>query len=213
MLFVLADNQELTRLGFEQLCHRIDDAEVRIVDGKARLAVLLQHDAEAVVIIDFALFDFNDVEEFIMMAQRFREVHWVLVSDEMTDDFVSRISAEGASFCLVGKQCAIYELDQALRCATRRQRYVSNAIMEQLLSVPSRRESVNIQLTKTEKEILREIAQGKTTKEIAIARYSSFHTVNTHRKNIFRKLGINTAYEATRYALRAGLIDSAEYYI
>jgi len=54
---------------------------------------------------------------------------------------------------------------------------------------------------------------GMTTKEIAEKRISSFHTVNTHRKNIFRKLEVNNVHEATKYALRAGLIDSAEYYI
>jgi DNA-binding CsgD family transcriptional regulator len=37
--------------------------------------------------------------------------------------------------------------------------------------------------------------------------------VTTHRKNIFRKLGINTAHEAVKYALRAGLIDPSEFYI
>ena len=52
-----------------------------------------------------------------------------------------------------------------------------------------------------------------TTKEIAEKRFSSFHTVNTHRKNIFRKLSVNNANEATRYALRLGLINPAEYSI
>ena len=51
------------------------------------------------------------------------------------------------------------------------------------------------------------------TKEIAEKRFSSFHTVNTHRKNIFRKLNVNNVHEATKYALRAGLVDTAEYYI
>lgn len=213
MLYILADNQELTRLGMEQLCLRIDDAEVRVADNKARLAAMLQMNDDVIIVLDFTQFDFKDIDELILMSHRFVNAHWVLMSDELTDEFVSRVSAEGGVFSLVGKQSAIYEIDQALRCAMRHQRYVSNAIMEQLLSVPSRREEINVSLTKTEKEILREIAQGKTTKEIAIARYSSFHTVNTHRKNIFRKLSVNTAYEATRYALRAGLIDSAEYYI
>ena len=54
---------------------------------------------------------------------------------------------------------------------------------------------------------------GMTTKEIAEKRFSSFHTVNTHRKNIFRKLNVNNVHEATKYALRAGLVDTAEYYI
>jgi DNA-binding NarL/FixJ family response regulator len=216
MLYILADNQELTRLGVEVLCRRIDGAEVLVVYNKQQLIALLERECAAappVVVLDFTLFDLNDVEELLMMRQRFRDVHWVLLSDELTDDFISRVSADGSAFSLVGKQCATYEIDQALRLAARHQRFVCNAMMEQLLSVPSRRETKIVVLTKTETEILREIAQGKTTKEIAQARYSSFHTVNTHRKNIFRKLNINTAYEATRYALRAGLIDSAEYYI
>ena len=73
--------------------------------------------------------------------------------------------------------------------------------------------SEDVKLTPTELEILKDIALGMTTREIAEKRFSSFHTVNTHRKNIFRKIGVNTVHEATRYALRAGLVDAAEYYI
>ena len=60
---------------------------------------------------------------------------------------------------------------------------------------------------------MKSIAMGKTTKEIANERFLSFHTVNTHRKNIFRKLNVNNVHEATKYALRAGIIDMAEYCI
>ena len=42
---------------------------------------------------------------------------------------------------------------------------------------------------------------------------SEFHTINSHRKNIFRKLGVNNVHEATKYAMRAGIVDLAEYYI
>ena len=68
-------------------------------------------------------------------------------------------------------------------------------------------------LTQTEKNILKEIALGKTTKEIAAEKNLSFHTINSHRKNIFRKLGVNNVHEATKYAMRAGIVDLAEYYI
>ena len=84
---------------------------------------------------------------------------------------------------------------------------------EVLLAPPPVKTEEKVKLTKTETEILIDIALGMTTKEIAEKRFSSFHTVNTHRKNIFRKLDVNNAHEATKYALRAGLIDSAEYYI
>jgi DNA-binding NarL/FixJ family response regulator len=68
-------------------------------------------------------------------------------------------------------------------------------------------------LTATESEIVKAIAQGKTTKEIAEERFSSVHTITTHRKNIFRKLGVNTAHEVVKYAIRAGLVDPSEFYI
>ena len=68
-------------------------------------------------------------------------------------------------------------------------------------------------LTETEKVILKEIALGKTTKEIAAEKFLSFHTINTHRKNIFRKINVNNVHEATKYAMRAGIIDLAEYCI
>ena len=86
--------------------------------------------------------------------------------------------------------------------------------MAEMLLTPNTSSSDDMaKLTKTETEILKCIALGMTTKEIAEKRFSSFHTINTHRKNIFRKLGVNNAHEATKYALRAGLVDSAEYYI
>ena len=54
---------------------------------------------------------------------------------------------------------------------------------------------------------------GKTVKEIADLRNSSVHTIITHEKNLFRKLEVNNVYEATKYALKAGLIELVEYYI
>ena len=68
-------------------------------------------------------------------------------------------------------------------------------------------------LTATELEIVRLIAQGLTNKEIAIRKKLSYHTIITHRKNIFRKLGISNSSELLMYAMRAGLIDTTEYYI
>jgi DNA-binding NarL/FixJ family response regulator len=61
--------------------------------------------------------------------------------------------------------------------------------------------------------VLHEIARGKTTKEIAFEQHLSFHTINTHRKNIFSKLEVNNVHEAIKYAIRAGIIDLTEYYI
>ena len=213
MLFILADNQDITRLGLTSLIKPIPDTEILEVSERSRLLSLLARVESAIVVLDYTLFDFPDADALIAVSQRYPRVRWILFSDELTDDFMRRITAESASFSLLGKGSDRAEADTALRLALRGERYVCRAFMEQMLSLPSRHRRTAVELTRTETEILKEIALGKTTKEIAAARCSSFHTVNTHRKNIFRKLEVNTAYEATKYALRAGLVDSAEYYI
>ena len=184
MLFILADNQDITRLGLTSLIKPIPDTEILEVSERSRLLSLLARVESAIVVLDYTLFDFPDADALIAVSQRYPRVRWILFSDELTDDFMRRITAESASFSLLGKGSDMAEADTALRLALRGERYVCRAFMEQMLSLPSRH-----------------------------ARCSSFHTVNTHRKNIFRKLEVNTAYEATKYALRAGLVDSAEYYI
>ena len=68
-------------------------------------------------------------------------------------------------------------------------------------------------LSVREREILVLLAQGLSNKEIADRLFLSVYTVMTHRKNIFRKLRVNNAQEAVRYALRAGIVDPLEYYI
>lgn len=213
MIFVLADKQDITRIGLKSLCRHQPDAEIREADNKNLLISILQHSDEAVVILDFGLFDFEDVSSLIVTAQRFPEVHWILFGEEPTDELLQRVTGESASFSVVNKHSDVAEIDEALRVAVRHERYICRMAMEQLLTVNQRAGKTKVELTKTEIEILKEIALGRTTKEIAATRCSSFHTVNTHRKNIFRKLDVNTAYEATKYALRAGLVDSSDYYI
>jgi DNA-binding NarL/FixJ family response regulator len=107
----------------------------------------------------------------------------------------------------------LQEIREAIDFTLKGRRFICQRMAEMLLAPMANVVDDDIQLTPTETEILKDIALGMTTKEIAVKRISSFHTVNTHRKNIFRKLKVNNAHEATKYALRAGLIDSAEYYI
>ncbi len=70
-----------------------------------------------------------------------------------------------------------------------------------------------LQLTNTEIEIVRLMSNGYTTKEIASHKFISYHTVITHRKNIFRKLGVNNALELLMLAIKGGIIDNIEYHI
>lgn len=212
MNIILADNQDITRAGLTFVCERLGLGGCGQAADKAALMELLKDCPDAVVILDYTLFDINDVEELEILHARFPAVRWILFSVDLSVGFVRRVVAVGPRFSVLLKESPLEEVRECIRYAVRGQRFICQRMAELLLA-PAAPAQEDVRLTPTETEVLKDIAQGMTTKEIADKRFSSFHTVNTHRKNIFRKLGVNNVHEATKYALRAGLVDSAEYYI
>ena len=212
MDILIADNQDITYEGLASVCSSLTDAHVCRIADKASLIERLKTSDLVVVIIDYTLFDINDVEELLILSQRFINTKWVLFSEELSRDFVRQIAVVSQNFSIVLKESPLYEIKAAVNAALKSTRFICQHTAEMLI-LPEEKNEETVKLTRTEKEILRDIASGMTTKEIAEKRISSFHTVNTHRKNIFRKLGVNNVHEAKKYALRAGLVDSAEYYI
>lgn len=118
------------------------------------------------------------------------------------------------------KSCSKEEILTAISYISKGERFICNQVSNLLLAASTHQAVVNTMasqphalLTSSEISILKEIALGKTTKEIAASKNLSFHTVNSHRKNIFRKLEANSVHEAIKQAMRLGLIDLTEYYI
>ena len=210
--YIIADNQELTRFALESLLQKDEDREVYRAFDRAGLVSLLKEHESAVVLLDYTLFDFADEDQLLIIAERFSLSQWILISDELTPQFIRRVVYSSHQFSVVFKDGPLSEVRDALQAVERHTRYLSQRALETIITQQQEEETPNV-LTTTEMEIVKAIALGKTTKEIAAERFSSVHTITTHRKNIFRKLGINTAHEVIKYALRAGLVDSSEFYI
>lgn len=211
--FILADNQELTRLALISLIKQDEENTLYVATDKAGLVELLQTHEEATVLLDFTLFDFADADQLLIVSERFALSRWILISDELTAAFMRRVVYSSHQFSIVFKDGPLSEVREALQTVSRHQRYISQRALEVIINLQQAEDEQPSILTETETEIVRAIAQGKSTKEIAVERFSSVHTITTHRKNIFRKLGINTAHEVVKYALRAGLVDPSEFYI
>ena len=211
MLILIADRQGITQAGLQHLCQQLG-LDHRCTADKTELIEALRAHTDAAVVLDYTLFDIGDAAELQIISQRFPRSQWLLFSEDLSLDFIRTVAASSAQMGVVLKESPLGEIRQALHLAARHQRYICQRVSELLLAPPPAK-TERTPLTPTETQILRDIALGLTTREIAQKRFSSFHTVNTHRKNIFRKLGVNTLHEATKYALRAGLVDSAEYYI
>ena len=211
--YVIADNQDITKAGILFLLGGLKDVgNITEADNRAELIKELRTSPEAIVILDYTLFDFAGADELLILNERFPKANWILFSDELSEEFVKRVLYSSQQFSFVMKDNSKEEITSALQCAMHKERFICNHISNLLIGKQALAPVENV-LTNTEKVILKEIALGKTTKEIAAERNLSFHTVNSHRKNIFRKLEVNNVHEATKYAMRAGIVDLAEYYI
>jgi len=212
---LIADKQDISKAGLLYLLNSVKGiGEVSEADTKKELLIHLTKEQDTVVVLDYTSFDFTGPEDLQIVSSRFKSVHWVLFSDELTSDFLRQLLFSCTSFSVIFKECSKEEIITALTLALKNERYICNRASNQLLGKQANvTENHDKVLTTTEKDILRFIALGKTTKEIATERFSSIHTITTHRKNIFRKLDVNSVHDATKYALRAGILDSAEYYI
>lgn len=219
--YIIADNQDISKAGMMFLLSKQKETGLLLeADNKTELIKELRMHPQAVVILDYTLFDFAGADELIVLQERFKETDWLLFSDELSLSFLRQILFSSMAFGVAMKDNSKEEIWTALQCASRKERFICNHVSNLLLSgsgslaiANGGAVTENYFLTQTEKNILKEIALGKTTKEIAAEKNLSFHTINSHRKNIFRKLGVNNVHEATKYAMRAGIVDLAEYYI
>lgn len=212
--FILADNQELTRLGLKTLLSEFTDSRITVVEDKATLIEHLRQNSNVVVIIDFTLFDFTDEDNFLIVSERFPQALWLLISDDLSNITIKKFLYSSKRMSIVFKDTPLYILREAIKVTMSGSRYICQHATETLITdIQEEKSAPTATLTATELAVLTAIAQGRTTKEIAAERCSSIHTINTHRKNIFRKLGVNTAHEAVKFAFRAGLVSPSEFYI
>jgi DNA-binding NarL/FixJ family response regulator len=211
--YILADNQDITREGLIALLKESGLSE-RIIEVKTlkELQNKLHIYPNAVVVLDYTLFNFSSQQQMLIVKENTKSSSGILFSDELGEHFLRHVLLADPTLSVVMKHDAKNEIVAALRSVAYNSVYICD-LAEQILhgNIPSAR--VPDKLTASEKVILQEIALGKTTKEIALEKNLSFHTVNSHRKNIFRKLEVNNVQEAVKYAFRAGIIDLSDYYI
>jgi len=213
---IIADNQDISNLGWHYIINKYYSLDNVIeVSCRKDLVTSLLEKPDSLIILDYTLFDFESVNELIILQLRFEKCDWIMFSDELSDEFLRTLLFNTNSFSVLLKDSSQDEINSALKEALKGNRYICNHVSNILIDNSKRTQNSNTKqlLTTTEQEILKEMALGRTTKEIAAIRFVSAHTIMTHRKNIFRKIEVNNVHEATKYAMRAGIVDMAEYYI
>lgn len=201
---VLADDHALMRRALRLLLESEDGVEVIAESGD--LSSLVGHvdgHRPHVLLLDLGMLDGSSSDLIRQLREHAPATRIVIVTMEENPMFAQRALASGASGFVL-KDLADEELVEAVRLAARGEQYLSPRLA---LSLEDMQRAVNgNRLTVREVEILRLIALGHTSVEIARKLRLSPRTVETHRARIHRKLGLTTRAELVAYALRRGLL-------
>jgi two-component system, NarL family, response regulator NreC len=201
---VLADDHVFMRRSLRQL---LDNAPgVEVIAEADDLASVVRHvhgHHPHVLVLDLGMPDGSSVEAIGQLREREPETQIVVLTMQDNPVFAQRALAAGA-LGFVAKELADSELPQAVRAAALGEEYVSPRVASRLDAL--HRALTEDKLTTREIEVLRLIALGHTSVEMARKLHLSPRTVETHRARIHRKLGLATRAELVRYALRRGLL-------
>ena len=201
---VLADDHDLVRSGIKALLSMIDGVEV-IAEARDGLELiqLVENLEPDVVMTDISMPRMDGIAAISQIHASHPKVRLLVLSMYDTVDFVKRAVASGACGYLM-KDAPPFELEQAVRSVMATGSYFSPAIAQRLLQ-PSE-PTIDDELTQRQIEILKLIAQGRASKEIAFELGLSPKTVDVHRARIMERLRLNDIASLTLYAVRKGLI-------
>ncbi len=201
---VLADDHALMRRSLRLLLDSEDDLEViaEAADVPAVARHLSNHQPQ-VLVLDLSMPDGSGIQAIGRLRERAPETQIVVLTTEESPVFAQRALAAGAVGFVI-KDKADEELPAAVRAAAVGEEYVSAKVAARLDAL--HRSLTEERLTSREVEVLRLIALGHTSVEIARRLHLSPRTVETHRARIHRKLGLSSRAELVRYALGRGLL-------
>lgn len=206
---LLVDDHSLVRAGMRSLLRDIADVEVvaEASDGAEALAAA-ERERPDVVLMDIAMKGMNGLEAAARLRERQPAAKVIILSMHTSEEYVLLALRAGAAAYLI-KDSATSELELALKSVMRGETYLSPAISRQVVDGYVQRVGVGAgpdPLTPRQREVLKRIAEGRSTKEIAFELNLSVKTVETHRAQIMERLSIRDVAGLVRYAMRAGIV-------
>ncbi len=208
---LLADDHNLVRSGLKSLLMGMTGVEVVAEATNGREAVdLVGTTNPDVVLMDIGMKELNGIEAATIIAREKPSVRVIILSMHDTQDFVSQALKAGAAGYVL-KDAAPLELEFALQAVTRGETYLSPKVSSQVVQSyvrPPEAETGLEALSPRQREILKAIVSGRTTKQIAYDLGLSIKTIETHRAQIMHRLDIHDVVGLVRFSIRIGLISA-----
>lgn len=210
---ILADDHKLLRSGLKGILERMAGFEVVGEAGDGlELLNLLGRITPNLVILDISMPNLRGIEAVSRIRHQYPEVKVLILTMHNDRSYLHQAIAAGAAGYLL-KEDADPDLFIAIEKIRQGKIYVSPHLAEDMMDdwAGMHRGAVNSSvqsglLTPREKEVLKLIAEGKTSREIGELLFISVRTVERHRANIMDKLQIRKTADLVRYAIQEGYV-------
>ncbi|WP_418593960.1 response regulator transcription factor [Ponticoccus sp. (in: a-proteobacteria)] len=200
---VVVDDHPMVAEGIEAILESYDDISVAatLSDGQTMID-RLEELAPDVILMDLNMPGLGGLSATEMILERAPETRILILSMHDTPEYIQTALSHGARGYIL-KDVPTEEIKRAIDTVMRGERYLCTGAEGALSPAVQSRE----QLTNREQMVLLQLAQGRSNKEVALTLDISVRTVETHRKNIKRKLGISSTAGLTRYAMEHGVLQ------
>jgi DNA-binding NarL/FixJ family response regulator len=208
---VIADDHAMVRAGICALVDRIAGVEVVGEAGNGREAVALVAERRPdLALINISMPELNGLETLIRIRSAHPHTRVVILSLHADEEYVRRALSHGASGYLV-KSADATELELAIRAASRGDVWLSPSVSTAIVKALVQREPVGDPfelLTSRQREVLQLVAEGLTSKDIADRLGLSLKTIESHRAQLMKRLGVSNVPGLVRSAIRLGLVSA-----
>lgn len=200
---VLADDHVMFRKGVKRIITGIDDFEVigEANDGR-ELLDLLEKTSPHMIILDISMPNLRGLEATREIKQIYPHIKILMLTMHKKKEFIQQAMAAGADGYLL-KEDADTELLKAIKAIREGNKFISSLLSSELADLVTAKSETG-SLTLREREVIKLVAEGKSSREIADLLHISIFTVRRHRENIIRKLHLNGMADLVKYAIDHG---------
>ncbi|WP_412521330.1 response regulator [Staphylococcus simulans] len=204
---VLIDDHYIVRQGLEFLISTIDDLNVQgaFANGKAFIAELEQSQQPPdIVLLDLVMPEMNGIEVTEYLKTHYPEIKILVLTSYADDEHVISAINKGADGYEM-KDVEPEQLITSIHKVLQGEKMIHPQVQKVMENVAKKPHHIN-KLSNREKDVLKEMAKGKTNREIAEALFVSEKTIKTHVSHIFSKLQVSDRTQAAIYAMENKLI-------
>lgn len=210
---LLADDHQMFLESMSLLLNTMEEFDLiaTATNGREVLRLLALHEID-IVLCDLQMPLMGGIEVILQIRQQFPTVKVLILTMSDSAAHIKEALQVGADGYLL-KTANKAELENAIKCIINGLNYFSKSVMLSLSKIDAENtdsqmvnEKISV-LSDRELEILKLIVAENSSTQIAEKLFISFNTVETHRKHLYKKLGINTSLGLLKFALKHGLID------